>query len=80
MFTSLLLALVLSSSPAEPASASVPQLEDFNKVVCRRIDKTGSRLGSAKVCATRAEWAERERRDQEELKKAQITHCVDQCR
>jgi hypothetical protein len=74
-----ILLLTLALAPAAPVAADV-STPDFNKVVCRRIDKTGSRLGSAKVCATKAEWAERERRDQEDLKKAQVTHCVDQCR
>lgn len=32
------------------------------KLICRRIEaRTGSRLGSRKLCATRGEWREREK-------------------
>ena len=34
---------------------------------CRVIDEIGSRLAQRRVCATRAEWAERDRQDQQAL-------------
>ena len=44
---------------AKAASAS-PRTEtaivDPTKIVCRKIDQTGSRLGGKKVCMTAAQW------------------------
>ena len=35
-----------------------PNLDD-SAVICHREDTTGSRLGAAKICHTRAEWNQR---------------------
>lgn len=57
----------------EPAPQAVTQTEptlvasaeDDNKVVCRKIDSTGSRVRREKVCMTSGQWKEQE----EEAKK-----------
>ena len=61
---------LLALAPAAPAASTQP-LADPEKVVCRRISETGSRLGSSKICLTRAQWAEKQRLDQEEVKRLQ---------
>jgi len=38
---------------------------DMNKTVCRTTPRTGSRVGSTKVCMTRTEWARTERENRE---------------
>lgn len=48
-------------APAEqPAAAAVPE-----KVICKKVEVTGSRLGAKKVCATKSQWDESARRAQE---------------
>lgn len=44
----------------QPAAAADPEA---SKVVCKKVDATGSRLSKEKICKTRAEWAEARRRD-----------------
>lgn len=67
---SLLLALQLASptagasTPAPTAVQNLPSREsapdDPDKVVCKRTANTGSRVGGAKECLTKAQWRERE--------------------
>ena len=40
-------------------------------VVCKREDSTGTRLGGAKVCRTRAEWAARSAAAHEQMDRIQ---------
>jgi hypothetical protein len=54
-----------SEEPSQPAPAAPPSVmpgplshTDSKEVVCKREDRTGSRLGGAKVCHTRQEWAD----------------------
>ena len=61
--------LALASS-SQPAVESKP-ISDPDKVVCKRLNQTGSRLASTKVCMTRAQWADRQRQDQKEIEKMQ---------
>ena len=44
------------SGASEPAQAS-----DENRVVCRRIEQTGSRMARQRVCKTAAQWRAIER-------------------
>ena len=64
----ILLALLAGADPAPPAAHPVA---DPNKIICRDIGQTGSRLARNRICMTRAQWDERERRDQGELKQLQ---------
>jgi hypothetical protein len=56
--------------PGAPAAAGDP-----NQIVCEKVEKIGTRLGTARVCMSRAQWAERRRLDREEVEKAQQTRC-----
>lgn len=38
---------------------------DMNKTICRTTPRTGSRVGSTKICMTRADWARQERESRE---------------
>jgi hypothetical protein len=59
-----LLVLAVSTPGAQPAAKPV---DDSTKLICRKVDRTGSRLASDKVCLTRAQWEERARNDEREL-------------
>lgn len=51
---------------------------DPNEKVCETIKPVGSRLATKRVCATRAEWADKRRQDREETEKAQRLGCLTQ--
>jgi TonB family protein len=44
---------------------------DMNRTVCRTTPRTGSRVGSTKVCMTRTEWARSERENRERVQDLQ---------
>jgi hypothetical protein len=44
---------------------------DPNEVVCEKITAIGTRLATKRVCATRAEWAEKRKLDREAVDQAQ---------
>lgn len=74
----LVLALVSTSAPAfaqsQPAAVNpgVQSAEAANdRVICERIQETGSRLGGKRVCKTAREWAEQRQRDREAAEDAQ---------
>jgi hypothetical protein len=46
---------------------------DPQAIVCKREDETGSRLGGAKVCHTRAEWAAQAAEAHEQMNRIQMT-------
>lgn len=54
------------------AQASKPE-EDPNERVCEKQTVVGSRLAVRRVCATRAEWAEKRRLDREAIDKTQMS-------
>lgn len=55
-----------SSPPANPRPAADP-----NQRVCETVTVLGSRLGAKKICATRAEWAERRKQDRDSVESGQ---------
>ena len=56
---------------AARAATSQKATDSGNEVVCERQPVTGSRLGSRKVCMTRAQWADLRLQDRQEIEKAQ---------
>lgn len=70
---------LLASAPAAaqtaaataPAATSQKPADPNNEVVCEKQEITGSRLGSRRICMTRAKWAERRLQDRQEIEKAQ---------
>ena len=68
----LMLAMAPAPGSSTTASSATPA-NDPHKLICRRLEQTGSRLGSTKVCMTKVEWAEKTRQDQEDLKRMSKT-------
>jgi hypothetical protein len=59
---------------SDQSTAPAPQAKkatDPNQIVCEKIEVVGSRLAVKKVCMTRAEWAEQQRNDRQEVERAQ---------
>jgi hypothetical protein len=76
---SLLAALATLATTAwaqTPAGAAKRPAADPNQKICEDIIPTGSRLGSKRFCATRAEWEDRRRQDKDAVEKAQLSPCV----
>jgi hypothetical protein len=48
---------------------------DPTQIVCDKVEKIGTRLGSQRVCMTRAQWTEQKRLERETVEKAQQTRC-----
>lgn len=69
------LALGLSAPAFAQAPAAVPApttaAQNPNEIVCQKQEETGSRLAKKKICMTRAEWADRQLQDRQELERAQ---------
>jgi hypothetical protein len=55
---------------AEPPKAQ-KTANDPNEKICEKITPLGSRLVTKRVCATRAEWAERRLQARQDIDKAQ---------
>ena len=60
-----------SQQQAPLQQAPTKNRSDANARVCEEFAETGSRLGKKRVCATRAEWADRRRQDREGIEKVQ---------
>jgi hypothetical protein len=59
---------VAQSAPPAPAPAAPSNL---NEVVCQKQQVLGSRLQTRRVCKTRAEWADMQSQDRQELEQKQ---------
>ena len=60
-----------ADTPTQPAGPK--KHGDPNEVVCERQEELGSRLGSKRVCATRAEWQERRQQDRMQVDRTQMS-------
>ncbi len=67
--------LVSAPAAAETAAAASSQkpADKSSEVVCERQEITGSRLGTRRICLTRAQWAERRLQDRQEVEKVQTS-------
>ena len=77
-----LISLPAAAQTAPQAPATVKQgapnhnVGDPNERICENLTIVGSRLSKKRVCATRAEWAERKREDRQVIDQAQQgRHC-----
>ena len=68
-------ALALAAAPASAEVAAAAQTtppaksaEDANKRICRTYQSTGWRTRPARVCRTRAEWAELAKDNEQEVR------------
>ena len=67
----LALLLLPAAAQAQSPQAPAPAKKDPNEIVCERQKVPGSRLAVAKVCKTRAEWADLKQQDRMDLERAQ---------
>ena len=61
-----------TAAAAAPAATDQKAADNPNEVVCERQTITGSRLGSRRVCMTRAQWADLRLQDRQETEKVQV--------
>jgi hypothetical protein len=59
---------------AEPTPPS-KKVKDPNEKICETQGVLGSRLAKRRVCATRAEWAERRQRERDIVDRTQSQRC-----
>lgn len=71
-----LVAVTLSSPVSAEEKAAVTNNDYWNEKVCETITVTGSRLGKKKICATRAQWAERRLQDRQDIERSQLSTCM----
>jgi len=70
-------ALLVAAMPATAQTQSSTQQSPINKnsdpnrVICEKVQDTGSRLNTRKICMTAAQWEEQRRRNREDLQDAQ---------
>ena len=63
---------VAAQTPAATVpAASNPKADTNNQVVCEKQEVTGSRIGTRRVCMTRAQWADLRLQDRQEIERAQ---------
>ena len=63
----MLIWLALAAAGSNTPPATTGPAPDPNKIVCRDLGRTGSRLASDRICMTRKEWDERQRADQKDV-------------
>jgi len=74
------MAAVMGALSAAPAMADTPapptqktqRTQDPNEVICQRQEVVGSRLQTRRVCRTRAEWADLQLQDRQEIERVQV--------
>ena len=71
MGDTMLILLALAAAGTNLTTTTKPPIADPNKIVCRDLGRTGSRLASDRVCMTRHEWDERQRADQKDVSNMQ---------
>ncbi|MFM5916501.1 MAG: hypothetical protein ACKOOL_03095 [Novosphingobium sp.] len=71
--------LIASGSPILAATSNGNGAEataksedsDLDKVVCRRVESIGTRLGSKRVCRTKGEWDAQQAADRQNVERTQ---------
>jgi hypothetical protein len=59
----------LAEAPEAPSATTASA--DPNEKICQNETVVGSRLAKRRICATRAEWEERNRQDRQAVEQAQ---------
>ncbi len=78
LFSVIGIGLIAISTDAIAEVTAAKGNDNPNEKICESITPVGSRLGSKKVCATRAEWAEKRRLDREAIDRGQVGACMPQ--
>ena len=71
MFVYVVALAMIATSPAETVAAPAANAAEPNEKICENMVQIGSRLAKRRVCATRAEWAERRLQDRQDAEKIQ---------
>jgi hypothetical protein len=61
-------------SPAVPQptqEAAAAKMADENQIVCHKIEEIGSRLSTKRICMSKAQWADQERTNKDEVNRIQ---------
>ena len=58
-----------TQAAAQPIPAS--KVKDPNRVVCEKVEETGSRISAKRVCMTAQQWEEKRRGDRQYVEVAQ---------
>ena len=66
-----ILTALLVSGPAFAADSSDAAGKKGDKMICRDMGETGSRLAKKRICMTANEWAEHRRNTKADIDKAQ---------
>jgi len=72
-------ALVLIAAPASADQQTKPNpnmagnAKDPGRIICEKMEETGSRLSARRVCMTAQQWDDRRRTDREGVENAQNT-------
>lgn len=64
-------ASVAAADPAPQPSQNARAKLDPNQRICEDVTEVGSRLATKRICATRAEWAEKRKQDRDTVDDAQ---------
>jgi hypothetical protein len=62
----LAVASTVQTDPTAPPAPAPTSIADPNEKICENVAQIGSRLAKKRVCATRAEWAERKLQDRQD--------------
>lgn len=76
LFLLAIAAMIPAAATAAPDETEVKANSDQDEKVCENVTQIGSRLSKKRICATRAEWAERrlqDRKDAEYIQKGITT-------
>ena len=60
-----------ATDDATPPPAAAQSRNDPNKIICETQEVIGSRLATKRVCATRAQWAERRLQERLQIDQSQ---------
>ena len=64
-------ASVAAAEPQQQSSQNTRPAADPNQRICEDVTQVGSRLGTKRICATRAEWAAKRKGDRDIVDQAQ---------
>ena len=79
-FTALVVATPISAQtqtqPTPKEAAPNQNAGALNERICANITLTGSRLATKRFCGTRAQWADKQLQDRQEVERIQRSPCV----
>ena len=71
MYVLVVVLALAATAPAESVAAPAANAADPHEKICENMTQIGSRLAKRRVCATRAEWAERRLQDRRDAEAVQ---------